>query len=552
MRAFRNFKFCVFNFSFAFAAMAARAGHVQETLTLSEGWNAVYIESVPDGATPASFFADMPSVQRVGCYESSVYGATDQIASDGSTIAQKPVSFYVWERGKDDESTLQRMLGGRCYLVYAAGAESKTYYGVPSVPRTSWQSAEGDGFLTLLGVSIPPGDTVASGAYCGEGPLELAAVKSPRAAGGADPAAPEFTQMTSFRGTPAISAGRAYAFEGSKVCEWPGVVKVSVPTLSGVLAFGPRMQQISLSVANAGTTNRTVRVAYGPSELEGEAQPPLQVFLPAGAADGYGWTAFATHDLLLAPGESRTLVLAVDRANLDASANYAALVTVSDLSGTKMRVRVPVTLAAEEQDETNAAWPKGLWCGNFTFVQVDQHSDGVPVKSGGDMKVNAVMLVDSSGAAHLLQRVAVGTSKELGADGTRDVRLWAETGSVPATHSARRLSAVFPDVGSRDVAASAGSFGDGLEFRWTVEADARDNPFRHAWHPDHAEGFAVTNRVTLSWRTEANEPTFSYTPDETTYGICTWSLGGLLGTGEVKMRGTFALKRILPISKIEE
>ena len=58
--------------------------------------------------------------------------------------------------------------------------------------------------------------------------------------------------------------------------------------------------------------------------------------------------------------------------------------------------------------------------------------------------------------------------------------------------------------------------------------------------------------MTLSWRTEANEPTFSYTPDETTYGICTWTLGGLLGTGNVKMRGTFALKRILPISKIEE
>ena len=551
MMKHRNFTFYILHFTFTFAVFAANAGHIQETLSLSNGWNAVYLESTPDASTPAEFFADLPTVQRVGCYESSVFAATEQIASDGTMIAQKPVAYYVWERGKDEEATLQKMLGGRCYLIYTAGPAEKTFYGVPAVPRTSWQASEG-GFTTLVGVSIPPGAEVSSPRYCGEGPMTPKSASSPYEVGGTDSTAPAFTKIETFRGQPKLSAGRAYAFEGKGVSYWPGVVKVSAPTLSGVLAFGPSAQQLSMSVENAGTTNRTIRVAYGPGELEGETAPPIQVFLPAGMTNEYGWTAFATHDLSLGPGESRTLVLAVDRTNLDSSANYAGLVTVSDLSGTQMRVRVPVTLAADEPSESNAAWPKGLWCGNFTLVQVDRQSDGEPVKSGGDMRVNAIMLVDSSGAAHLLQRVAVGTSKELGSDGTRDVRLWPEPGRVPSTHDARRLSAVFPDVAHRDLAASAGAFGDGLEFRWTVDADARDNPFRHAWHPDHETGFAVTNLVTLSWRTEANEPTFSYTPDETTYGICTWTLGGLLGTGNVKMRGTFALKRILPISKIEE
>ena len=44
-------------------------------------------------------------------------------------------------------------------------------------------------------------------------------------------------------------------------------------------------------------------------------------------------------------------------------------------------------------------------------------------------------------------------------------------------------------------------FSNQLQFVWTVDANARDNPFRHAWHPDHETGFAVTNLVTLSWRT---------------------------------------------------
>ena len=169
------------------------------------------------------------------------------------------------------------------------------------------------------------------------------------------------------------------------------------------------------------------------------------------------------------------------------------------------------------------------------------------------MKLNAMVLVDGEGAAHLLQRVAIGTANEQAEDGSRDTKLWKETTDVPSTHSARRLSTVFPDVAHRALGATSGTFGgELLQFDWTVAADARDNPFRHAWHPDHETGFAVTNRLVLSWRKESGESTWAYSPDEVTYGICTWTLGGLSGTGDITMRGTFALKRILSVSKVEE
>ena len=318
---FTNHKWqIVFVFAFM-AAFAANAGHVAETLTLLNGWNAVYIESTPDVSSPGEFFADMPQVQRVGCYESSVYSATEQIASDGTTIGQKPAAFYVWERGKDDESTLQRILGGRCYLIYTTGEASKTFYGVPACPRVSWQAAA-DGFMTIAGVSIPAGETVQSGTYFREGPLSADAVSSPYSFGGPSAAAPEPTKMLAFRGTPALSGGCAYAFEGRSVADWPGVVKVMVPSLSGGIAFGSGSSLQSFSVANAGTTNRTIRVAYGPSELTTEEKPPLQVFIPRVGTNEYGWTAFETHDFDLAPGESRTLALAVDKSGFTADRTW--------------------------------------------------------------------------------------------------------------------------------------------------------------------------------------------------------------------------------------
>ena len=533
------------------AAIVANAGHVAETLTLLNGWNAVYIESSPDVSSPGEFFADMPQVQRVGCYESSVYNATEQIASDGTTIGQKPVAFYVWERGKDDESTLQRILGGRCYMIYTTGEASKTFYGVPACPRVSWQAAA-EGFMTIVGVSIPAGETVQSGTYFREGPLSAEAVSSPYSFGGPSPAAPEFTKLMPFHGTPTLQGGHAYAFEGKSVADWPGVVKVMVPSLSGGIEFGSGSSLRSFSVANAGTTNRTIRVGYGPSELTTEEKPPLQVFIPRVGTNEYGWTAFETHDFDLAPGESCTLALAIDKSGFTADRSFAGLVTVSDLSGTKMRVRVPVTAKMDADSEYSAAFPKGLWYGKIELSQVDRQADASPVKAGGSMTLNVILLVDGTGAAHIMQRVAVATAEKENADGTRDVRLWPETTSIPTGYTVRRLSTVFPDVAHRSVAATSGSFGNLLQFDWTVAADARDNPFRHAWHPDHATGYAVTNRIALSWQTEAGETTWEYSADEVTYGICTWTLGGLSGAGDITMRGTFALKRILDISKVEE
>ena len=537
----------------ALAAAAANAGHVAETLSLSNGWNAVYLESTPETPAPADFFADLPQVERAGCYESSVFGSTEQIASDGTTIAQKPAAYLVWERGREDASTLQRMLGGRCYLIYCTAPAEKTFYGVPGVPRTSWQMAGDGGFLTMAGVSIPAGETIPAGVYFREGPATPTSLKGPVSLGGTNAAAPTATTLMSFRGTPSLEAGRAYALEGGAVADWAGVVRATVPSLSGAIAFSSGSSLQSFSVANAGTTNRTVRVEYGPSELDGETMPPLRVYLPRGVTNEIGWTEFGTHDLELAPGESRTLALAVDKSRFAPGATYAALVTVSDLGGTKMRVRLPVTAEADADGPYAAAFPKGLWYGNVTLVQVDRLSDGDPVPARGEMRASMMLLVDSDGAAHLMQRVAVATANEPDENGARATKLWPETAAVPSGWSSRRISTVFPDIAHRSVDATApGAFGNLLQFDWTVAADAADNPFRHVWHPDHATGFEVTNRLALSWYTESGESTWEYSPDEVTYGICTWTLGGLSGTGDVKMRGTFALKRILGVSKIEE
>ena len=94
------------------AAMTAQAAHVKETMTLAKGWHAIYLESTPTNSACAEFFAGAP-VERVASYYSDAYSSTRQIADDGTTIDQKPLSYSVWVPGDETASTLTALAGGR-------------------------------------------------------------------------------------------------------------------------------------------------------------------------------------------------------------------------------------------------------------------------------------------------------------------------------------------------------------------------------------------------------------------------------------------------------
>ena len=110
MRHFRNSSFCILYSAFLLAALAASGAHISETLTLTNGWNAVYLESTPDASEPAAFFADLPQVERVGCYESSVgdelrptgcgydiEGLESQISQGDKAVTGDKASPYVYK-----------------------------------------------------------------------------------------------------------------------------------------------------------------------------------------------------------------------------------------------------------------------------------------------------------------------------------------------------------------------------------------------------------------------------------------------------------------------
>ncbi len=552
--------------------MAAFASHVSETMTLAKGWNAIYLESTPVNAACEDFFAGAP-VERVASYYSDAYSSTRQIADDGTTIDQKPVSYSVWVPGDEAASTMAALRGGCVYLIYAKDVWTTTFLGVPAAPRQTWRATSGEtGFMNLVGVSADTNASVTAKAYFGEGPFGTASGVAYKIAG-TKTAAPTFLSL-GLASSPKVKGGQAYAFSATKDGDWPGVVGVQG---DGVV-FGADANYASITVRNCGTTNHVFKFSISASADETELVPPLSRRLPrvdAISSPGYTNATEEAWTVELAPDGITEQFFSIDRAQMTAGTKYGAILMIEDLGASKMRVRLPIAVVAAP--ENAVAYPVGLWVGEIALTKVSGMGEEtpVPVEAGGTLRMNVMVHVAEDGTCSLLQRVAAGVD----ADG--NPRLFRELSGVPSEiENPRRISTVMMSVDTPVVAAADGSaFGDDAAFSWTVAADARDNPFRHAWHPDHdgktadysgaapsgddfenyaqpvkPELWSIVNRLDLSWH-EQGEPglpvRFPYNADETTTGVATWDVGGLSAKGPIRSVGTFSLKRVFKAKELE-
>ena len=552
--------------------------HVRETLNLTNGWNAVYIESTPDNPVCEDFFRDT-SVIAAAAYMSDADAGTAQYDTSGNEIVKPPIIFLQWNRG-EKVSSLQAIGGGGAYLLFATNTENIVFYGVPAAPKMTWRkvaASETNELFNLVGVSASS-SSVSIKDYFGEGPFGLSKTeRAIYALGGSDLNTPTLknAEQAAFGRTTPIYSGKAYALTSTTSGEWPGVIGVQ----GSSVAFGPGANYASIRVQNCGTTNHTFRftmVGSDDREATGEVLPPISRSLPrvdafseqqyTNVAESAAWT------VTLAPDEETDQVFSLDRSKLETGTEYGAILVIEDMGASKMRVRVPITVVASESSET-VKFPVGLWSGFIQMETVSRLDDPLPVKAGGTLKMNVMMHVAANGTVKLLQRVAAGV------DTNGTPRLFRELESVPpSVENARRYSTVMMSIDT-PVVEGAGEFGKGLVFDWTVGERAADNPFRHAWHPDHdgktadykgetpsgddlgnyagivkPELWSIGNRMEFSWH-KNNDPNadvdFEWTPAEKTYGFVTWTVSGLTAKEPIKSVGVFVLQRAIKAAEVE-
>lgn len=556
----------------------AVAPYTTQSLSLVQGWNAVYVEVAPD-ATADDFFADWP-VDHVGLYDPASFLATRQFGADWDSEGLTGSSMALWKRGFPEASSLSRVPAGSVLVTYCTNeSHSVTIRGVPAAPRTTWHVSGTNAVCNFFGFSTTQQTDIS--AYLEGSPCE--GVKSRayyRIVGDNLDAGPGLLEVRTWNSE--VSDGDVLLLPSDDLSDWSGVLFVS--PMNGI-DFGQNGVKATLTVSNDGKSPRTVSVALeqaaNAAELQLSGTLPLCLHVRdadvartnaawSAALSGYGPVTKKE----LAPDETWRLEFGLDRtafSSLVKGLSFGALLRITEDGDSHAKVVVPLAGETSGVVVPDAALPVGLWVADVQFDHVLAPSSTVGTETGGAAKLRLPIHIDANGKVRLLQRVV--TAGEIAADGTYTYRLYAGSAVVPTTATmVTRISAVCLPT-ETPVIEAAGESDSVIAFSFTVAADGATSILRHPLHPQHdglrwdfstpapsgddfqnykgdvkPETFSVGNRIEMSFGLNGGEA--AWNPEDTKSGTCRWTFSGLMRQGNIVLSGPMTVKRVSSVAEI--
>ena len=556
----------------------AVAPYTTQSLSLVQGWNAVYVEVAPDAAAD-DLFADWP-VDHVGLYDPASFLATRQFGADWDSEGLTGSSMALWKRGFPEASSLSRVPAGSVLVTYCTNeSHSVTIRGVPAAPRTTWHVSGTNAVYNFFGFSTTQQTDIS--AYLEGSPCE--GVKSRayyRIVGDNLDAGPGPLEVRTWNSK--VSDGDVLLLPSDDLSDWSGVLFVS--PMNGV-DFGQDGVKATLTVRNDGKSPRTVSVALeqaaNAAELQLSGTLPLCLHVRdadvartnaawSAALSGYGPVAKKE----LAPDETWRLEFGLDRtafSSLVKGLSFGALLRITEDGDSHAKVVVPLAGETSGVVVPDAALPVGLWVADVQFDHVLAPGSTVGTETGGAAKLRLPIHIDANGKVRLLQRVV--TAGEIAADGTYTYRLYAGSAVVPTTATmVTRISAVCLPT-ETPVIEAAGESDSVIAFSFTVAADGATSILRHPLHPQHdglrwdfstpapsgddfqnykgdvkPETFSVGNRIEMSFGLNGGEA--AWNPEGTKSGTCRWTFSGLMRQGNIVLSGPMTVKRVSSVAEI--
>ena len=556
----------------------AVAPYTTQSLSLVQGWNAVYVEVAPDAAAD-DLFADWP-VDHVGLYDPASFLATRQFGADWDSEGLTGSSMALWKRGVPEASSLSRVPAGSVLVTYCTNeSHSVTLRGAPAAPRTTWHVSGTNAVYNFFGFSTTQQTDIS--AYLEGSPCE--GVKSRvyyRIVGDNLDAGPGPLEVRTWNSK--VSDGDVLLLPSDDLSDWSGVLFVS--PMNGI-DFGQNGVKATLTVRNDGKSPRTVSVALeqaaNAAELQLSGTLPLCLHVRdadvartnaawSAALSGYGPVTKKE----LAPDETWRLEFGLDRtafSSLVKGLSFGALLRITEDGDSHAKVVVPLAGETSGVVVPDAALPVGLWVADVQFDHVLAPGSTVGTETGGAAKLRLPIHIDANGKVRLLQRVV--TAGEIAADGTYTYRLYAGSAVVPTTATmVTRISAVCLPT-ETPVIEAAGESDSVIAFSFTVAADGATSILRHPLHPQHdglrwdfstpapsgddfqnykgdvkPETFSVGNRIEMSFGLNGGEA--AWNPEGTKSGTCRWTFSGLMRQGNIVLSGPMTVKRVSSVAEI--
>jgi hypothetical protein len=485
------------------AAWSLHSQTVTQTIPLTTGWNAIWVEVEPTNSSVNSLFTNLP-VESVWPYSDKL--ASVEFIRDLSEESWNDPGWRRWFPPNSPQAilnTLFTLTAGRSYLVKMTNAATLTIAGRPVLKAIQWVP---DAF-NLRGFQVAPGSGptfatffAASGAHAGQPVYRLNA-----ALGVWTNVVPAVDRLRS---------GEAYWVYCQGASTYAGPLKVKLDQ-GDSLAFGNTLQRLNLFLQNL--TDSPMSLGINDLGQSGSSPLSLIVWTTNGLAPQPLPAIFKTN---IAAGLTQQLQLAIRRTDFPGT-NYQSVLEITNNFGS--RVLLEVSADKQQADTLGSATPfAGLWVGSASVSNVCEvnsllnPTNPTPVKSGFDLRL--LIHVDTNGVARLLKEVIQmwqNGTMITNADGSTVMDkpgryvLVTDESLIPQYQGAtlrdgvpvgRRISSVGFDFdgGTSNCLAMAGAFATNGALQATVvlEPDFPTNPFRHKYHPDHDNLDADFNPMT--------------------------------------------------------
>lgn len=544
-----------------------------QSITLSPGWNAVYIEVSPE-ATPDEVFGSWP-VESVGIYDPAAFLATRQFSGDWSSQGLPARSILMWRRDFPELTQMAAIPPGVVAVAYNTNATTSVIVtGVPAAPRITWHKTDTNMVQNVFGLSLQRGESVSPYQYL-EGFTGIGSTTKLYKLSGTDP---EGATLTPVSNTAKSSDGAAFFASSTVQSDWSGVLNVS--PMTGI-DYGADESRATFTIRNDGVSSRMVAVDLVTESAwsDGVELHRHSIYLrdAAVARTNAVWSACSDEtervaQKSLAPGETWNLELGIDRRDFDTGAKgrvFGALLRVTDVDGgSKMRVDVPLRGETSGGRGVAGAWQAGLWVAEVALHRIIAPNSDVETETGGTAKLRLPIHIDSNGTIRLLQRVTL--AGETDASDNFRYRIYAGSATVPSTAcQVSRISAVCLPTEIPVVQSTSGGIASGpVVFEFTVSEGGATSLLRHPLHPSHdglrwdfttpapsgddinnykfdvkPETFSVMNRIELTLD-DLNGGETAWNPEGVKRGTCRWSFGNLMRQGDITLVGEMTISRI--------
>lgn len=493
---------------------AAQDGVRTQTYELQPGWNAIFVEVIPEPSDMDAIFSGIPVEGVWGWFPPS--GQIDFVDDPAQGLLDLE-GWRGWFPRPRPESILSNVFGiqaHRAYLIELGGDAPVTLEiaGRPVNFDLEWTP---DSF-NLVGFPVDTSNPPSFGTFL-----------TPSSAHTGQPiyrlsTAGEWQLLSSPFSAP-IRSGEAYWVYTSGNSDYQGPLEVDVGAFDG-MEFSAALDELRLTIRNRGLSDAQMRVRTVPSST---AIPFLERgFTDSGAQIFTDLAVESSYPTI--PGQDLFVHLGIRRADLTAERSEQ-LLEVTDGIGSRRFVFVGVTQFQPPDIEPLA----GLWIGDVTINEVSesQTAGTEPTPVGEAFRFRILIHVNASGQARLLKEVT-----QMWKDGTTrpdsenpefqvvDVPgrfVWITDPSlIPSYKGATlrdgvlvglRVSTVAYDFPEHDLPMT-GTFGPSgqLDIVLTIPADAPTNPYKHRFHPDHdnldaeflgpqIEAFDITRTFTLQF-----------------------------------------------------